>query len=93
MKVTYLETKNLASQFARPNPLMDSYVTFGQYTQTKTKKWNERPQLSVTYLNGESQKVFVEIFRATSQNVQSPFVSRLLKPINCKLHSTRKTTK
>lgn len=38
MKVTYLETKNLASQFARPNPLMDSYVTFGQYTQKKKNK-------------------------------------------------------
>lgn len=38
MKATYLETKNLASQFARPNPLMDSYVTFGQYTQTNKQK-------------------------------------------------------
>lgn len=38
MKVTYLETKNLASQLARPNPLMDSYVTFGQYTQTNKQK-------------------------------------------------------
>lgn len=50
-------------------------------------------QLSATYLNRESQKILVEVFGATSQNVQSSFVSTFLQPIDGKLHpATIKTS-
>lgn len=49
------------------------------------------PQVSVTYLNRESQKILVEVFRATSQNVQSSLVSTLVKPVDGKLHTAKKT--
>lgn len=45
------------------------------------------PQESVTYLNRESEKILVEVFRATSQNVQSLLISTFLKPVDGKLHS------
>lgn len=49
--------------------------------------------MNVTYLNGESQKILVEFFRATSQNVQSSLVSTLLKPVDGKFHSATKKEK
>ncbi len=47
------------------------------------------PQVSVTYLNREGQKILVEVFRATSQNVQSSLVSTLVKPVDGKLHTAK----
>lgn len=43
--------------------------------------------MSVTYLNRESQKILVEVFRTASQNEQSSLVSTFLKPTDGKLHS------
>lgn len=51
------------------------------------------PQESVTYLNRESQKILVKVFRATSQNVKALLVSTLLKLVDGKLHSATTTKK
>lgn len=53
---------------------------------------DDLPQLDDTYLNRESQKKFVEVFRATSQYVQPQLVSTLLKPVDSKLHSETNIT-
>lgn len=51
------------------------------------------PQMSVAYLNRKSQKILIEVFRATSQNVQSSLVSTLLKPVDRKLHPAKPNKK
>lgn len=49
--------------------------------------------MSVAYLNRKSQKILIEVFRATSQNVQSSLVSTLLKPVDRKLHPAKPNKK
>lgn len=52
-------------------------------------KHTNHPQTGVTYLYRKSQKILIEVFRTTSQNVQSSLVSTLLKPVGHKLQSAK----
>lgn len=63
------------------------------YIQTHDEMHLKKTQASVTYLHRKSEKILIEVFRATSQNVQSSLVSTPLKPVGSKLHSAKTITK